>query len=60
MIAFDLPSRTLRDEMFNLLSKKMLVLKCGEKSIRLRPPLTFSLEDADTAVSYIYEAICKL
>ena len=60
MIAFDLPSASLRDETFNLLSKKMLSLKCGKKSIRLRPPLTFSLEDAESAISYISEAVCKI
>ena len=60
MIAFDLDSSELRDRMVELLQEKMLVLKCGAKSVRLRPPLTFSEEDANFAVSYIYEAICKL
>ena len=60
MIAFDLDSSELRDRMVELLQEKMLVLKCGAKSVRLRPPLTFSEEDANFAISYIYEAICKL
>lgn len=60
MIAFDLKSPEQRDKMMGLLQENMLVLKCGENSIRLRPPLTFSAEDADLAVSYISEAICKL
>ena len=60
MIAFDLDSSEQRDRMMGLLQENMLVLKCGKNSIRLRPPLTFSAEDADLAVSYISEAICKL
>jgi len=60
MVAFDLDSSEQRDKMMGLLQENMLVLKCGENSIRLRPPLTFSAEDADLAVSYISEALCKL
>jgi len=60
MIAFDLDSPEQRDKMVGLLQENMLVLKCGENSIRLRPPLTFSVEDVDLATSYIREAICKL
>ena len=60
MIAFDLDSSELRDRMVELLQEKMLVLKCGAKYVRLRQPLTFNEEDANLAISYIYEAICKL
>ena len=60
MIAFDLPSPELRDRMMEKLQENMLVLKCGSRSIRLRPPLTFSNEDAETACGYIEEAIKKL
>ena len=38
----------------------MLVLTCGTKSIRLRPALTFSKEDADIACSFIDDAIYEL
>ena len=60
MIAFDLPNESERDRMMELLSENMLVLKCGKKSIRLRPHLTFSKEDADFAHSYIEKAVAKL
>ena len=57
MIAFDLDSPQQRDEVATKLQDKMLVLKSGLKSIRLRPALTFSKEDADLASSYIEEAV---
>ena len=60
MIAFDLPSESARDKMMELLSENMLALKCGKKSIRLRPHLTFSKEDADFAHSYIEKAAGEL
>ena len=60
MIAFDLPSPELRDRMMELLQENMIVLKCGSRSIRLRPPLTFSEKDADAACRHIREAMEKL
>jgi L-lysine 6-transaminase len=60
MIAFDLPTPELRDRMTELLQENMIVLKCGSRSIRLRPPLTFSEEDADVACLHIREAVEKL
>jgi L-lysine 6-transaminase len=56
MIAFDLPTTELRDRTANLLQENMVILKCGTNSIRLRPPLTFSIKDADMACLYIKEA----
>ena len=60
MIAFDLPSSELRDRMMELLQEDMIALKCGSCSIRLRPPLTFSAEDADAVCRYVREALEKL
>ena len=60
MIAFDLSEEYVRDLVMSKLSKNMLALKSGEKSIRLRPPLTFSAEDADHAISFIREAVTEL
>ena len=60
MIAFDFSEEYVRDLAMTMLSKNMLVLKSGKKSIRLRPPLTFSIEDADHAISFIREAITQL
>jgi len=60
MIAFDFPEEYVRDLAMAMLSKNMLVLKCGKKSIRLRPPLTFSIQDADHAYSFIRKAVENL
>ena len=60
MIAFDLSEEYVRDLVISKLSKNMLVLKSGKKSIRLRPPLTFSIEDANHAISFIKEAVTEL
>ena len=60
MIAFDLPSSELRDKMMSLLQENMFALKCGSTSIRLRPPLTFSIKDANRAISFIRGAVAGL
>ena len=60
MIAFDMETPELRDDLKSIVQEKMLVLTCGDKSIRLRPSLTFSREDANTACSIIEEALHKL
>ncbi len=57
MIAFDLGCQSERDEFFNKLSEKILCLKCGRSSIRFRPHLTFTKEDADTAVQFVKELL---
>ncbi len=46
MDAFDLKSEKIRDEFFNrMFSKGVLLLKAGEFTIRLRPPLIISEEE---------------
>lgn len=60
MIAFDLDTPDLRDRMVSLLQEDMIVLKSGTHSIRLRPALTFSKQDADSAVTFIDRAANKL
>jgi L-lysine 6-transaminase len=57
MIAFDLNSEKERDEVISIMQRKMLALKCGRKSIRLRPALTFSEQDADIASEIISNSI---
>jgi L-lysine 6-transaminase len=57
MISFDLQSPEKRDEFLKILSKNMLALPCGQKSVRLRPHLTFSKLDADEAFSFMENAI---
>lgn len=57
MIAFDLDTPELRNIILEKIQKKMTALPCGERSIRLRPHLIFSKENADEAMTYIHEAI---
>ena len=57
MLAFDLPDEKRRDQVYKKLSEKMIALKCGQKSIRFRPHLTFSSEDVSTARTFISEAL---
>lgn len=57
IVAFDLPTRRERDEMLYKLNENMIILGCGEKSIRFRPALTFSKVDVDTAINYIRKAL---
>ncbi len=47
MIAFDLKNGDERDKFLNRLNEKAVALKCGDKSIRLRPHLTFGNKEAD-------------
>lgn len=57
MIAFDLDDWKERDAVLKKLNETMLVLPCGEKSIRFRPHLTFSKEEVDIAVEMIIKAL---
>ena len=60
MIAFDLETTAERDQLKSLLQERMIVLTCGTRSIRLRPTLSFSKADADTACNIIEHSIPKL
>lgn len=53
IIAFDLETSDMCDEVMTKLSENILVLKCGKKSIRFRPHLTFAETDVDQACSFI-------
>ncbi len=57
MIAFDLSTSEERDTFLHKLNEKIFCLKCGDKSIRFRPHLTFTKEDADFAVETIKELL---
>ena len=57
MIAFDLPSNNERNKFLERLSEKAIAIKCGEKSVRLRPHLTFGIEEADIAVELIAKSL---
>ena len=54
MCAFDLPNSKKRDDLKNKLYKNGLILiGCGEKTIRFRPPLIISKEEIDEALNII-------
>lgn len=57
MIAFDLEDTAQRDAFQIKLQNNMLALRSGEKSIRFRPVLTFTQEDAETAIRFVKEAL---
>jgi L-lysine 6-transaminase len=56
-IAFDLESDASRNDVLRKMREEMTVLPCGERSIRLRPHLTFSQKDVDEAVRIITKAV---
>lgn len=57
MIAFDLPTTERRDQVLNKIKERASILPCGDKSIRLRPHLTFTKENADLAIEIIKNSI---
>ena len=60
MIAFDLPTMQGRDNFQKiLLQEGCMVLTCGERSIRLRPPLNLSVEDAARGLKLIATVLNK-
>lgn len=61
MIAFDLPSNNDRNVFRrNLVKEGCMVLSSGEKSIRLRPPLNLSRDEAEKGVGLIGNVLKSL
>jgi L-lysine 6-transaminase len=61
MIAFDLPTPELRQKMHErLLAGGLLLLTCGVRSIRFRPPLNLSAAEADTALEIVHKGLKEL
>jgi len=59
MCAFDLPSNEFRDKFRKELFKnKVLILACGEKTIRFRPPLCLDKEHVDKGLE-TFAKTCK-
>ena len=55
---FDLPSKTERDNLCSkLIKNKLLILPCGDHSIRFRPHLNVSQSEIDTAINIIISTI---
>jgi L-lysine 6-transaminase len=61
MIAFDLPSTEQRDRAHKrIMEEGLLLLTCGPRSIRFRPPLNLSAAEAGTAVGFLRSALRAL
>jgi L-lysine 6-transaminase len=61
MIAFDLPTREAREAMRDELFRRgVLILRCGERSLRLRPVLDFPAAAADRFVALLDDAAAAL
>jgi L-lysine 6-transaminase len=61
MIAFDLPTPELRDKARRaILHNRLLLLACGVRSIRFRPPLNLSRAEADTALEIVRKSLKEL
>ena len=57
-IAFDLPNAEIRDQfMVEAQKQNMLVLKCGERSIRFRPSLNVTSDHVDEAISIVTKCL---
>lgn len=60
MIAFDLPSRGMRNNfIIECLKQGLVLLGCGYKSVRVIPPYIVGKEELDQAVSIIEHAAAK-
>ena len=61
MIAFDLETPELRDRTLELaLANGLLLLPCGVRSIRFRPPLNLTPAEADTALDLVRKSLKEL
>ncbi|HEY3863556.1 MAG TPA: L-lysine 6-transaminase [Verrucomicrobiae bacterium] len=61
LLAFDLPNGQMRDQFWNgAYELGLLVLRCGERSIRLRPALDVNDEDVHAALAMIASEAGKL
>ncbi len=61
MLAFDLPSPQVRDQLISALwEDKTMVLPCGANSVRFRPFLDVTRDDADLAAGRIESALRSL
>jgi L-lysine 6-transaminase len=61
MIAFDLPTPEQRDRAHKrIIEEGLLLLTCGTRSIRFRPPLNLSASEADAATGILRRALRSL
>jgi L-lysine 6-transaminase len=58
--AFDLPDSACRDAFITTTMKKgLVVLKCGPRTIRFRPPLNVTVDEIEKAAGILDEAIAE-
>jgi L-lysine 6-transaminase len=61
MIAFDLPSPDVQKKVHQqLLANGLLLLTCGSRSIRFRPPLNLTAAEADAALDIVRKSLKEL
>jgi L-lysine 6-transaminase len=61
MIAFDLPTAETRDKAHKrILQDGMLLLTCGVRSIRFRPPLNLTAAEADMALDMLRKSLRQI
>jgi L-lysine 6-transaminase len=61
MISFDLPTPELRKKaQQRIIDHGLLVLTCGVRSIRFRPPLNLSVAEADSGLQIVRQALSAL
>ena len=61
MCSFDLPTKDLRNKFLDeLYNNKVLMLGCGPRSVRFRPPLNVTNENIDEAMSIIKKVLGKM
>ena len=61
MIAFDLPTPELRAKAHDrLLASGLLLLTCGPRSIRFRPPLNLTAAEADAGLEIVRKSLKEL
>ena len=61
MCSFDLPNASLRNDFKEkCLKEKLIILGCGEKSIRFRPPLNVTKDEIDEGLQKIKKVLFLL
>jgi len=61
MCAFDLRSKSERDAFIKRLHQNgLLMLGCGERSVRFRPPLNLSMSEMNEGISIIRQTLKEM
>lgn len=59
--AIDLPNKEIRDRIIKeCFNKKLMILSCGTRTIRFRPPLTVEKQHIDEAIDIIEKSIASI